>query len=55
MKYQSDEKYCEYRKTLIKEFIEEIKNLNKDSFMVKIKFIILNYIQKKKHGYIYQQ
>ena len=52
MKYQSDEKYCEYRKTLIKEFIEEIKNLNKDSFMVKNK---IHYIElySKEETWVY--
>lgn len=48
MKYQSDEKYCEYRKTLIKEFIEEIKNLNKDSFMVKNKIHYIELYSKEK-------
>lgn len=48
MKYQSDEKYCEYRKTLIKEFIEEIKNLNKDSFMVKNKIHYIKLYSKEK-------
>ncbi|MBO6243185.1 MAG: DEAD/DEAH box helicase family protein, partial [Clostridia bacterium] len=37
MKYQSDEKYCEYRKQLINDFIEEINKLNTDSFMVRNK------------------
>ena len=37
MKYQSDERYCEYRKKLIKDFIEEINKLNTDSFMVRNK------------------
>ena len=50
MKYQSDEKYCEYRKTLIKEFIEEIKNLNKDSFMVKNKIHYIELYSKEKTG-----
>lgn len=35
MKYQSDERYCEYRKLLIEDFIEEINKLNTDSFMVR--------------------
>ena len=48
MKYQNDEKYCEYRKTLIKEFIEEIKNLNKDSFMVKNKIHYIELYSKEK-------
>ena len=48
MKYQSDEKYCEYRKTLIKEFVEEIKNLNKDSFMVKNKIHYIELYSKEK-------
>lgn len=48
MKYQSHEKYCEYRKTLIKEFIEEIKNLNKDSFMVKNKIHYIELYSKEK-------
>ena len=48
MKYQSDEKYCEYRKTLIKEFIEKIKNLNKDSFMVKNKIHYIELYSKEK-------
>lgn len=48
MKYQSDEKYYEYRKTLIKEFIEEIKNLNKDSFMVKNKIHYIELYSKEK-------
>lgn len=48
MKYQSDEKYCEYRKTLIKEFIEEVKNLNKDSFMVKNKIHYIELYSKEK-------
>lgn len=48
MKYQSNEKYCEYRKTLIKEFIEEIKNLNKDSFMVKNKIHYIELYSKEK-------
>ena len=48
IKYQSDEKYCEYRKTLIKEFIEEIKNLNKDSFMVKNKIHYIELYSKEK-------
>mgnify|MGYP004532752593 FL=1 len=48
MKYQSDEKYCEYRKKLIKEFIEEIKNLNKDSFMVKNKIHYIELYSKEK-------
>jgi len=37
LKYQSDERYCEYRKSLIKEFVEEINKLNIDSFMVRNK------------------
>lgn len=37
LKYQSDERYCKYRKSLIKEFVEEINKLNKDSFMVRNK------------------
>ena len=48
MKYQSEEKYCEYRKTLIKEFIEEIKNLNKDSFMAKNKIHYIELYSKEK-------
>lgn len=48
MRYQSDEKYCEYRKTLIKEFIDEIKNLNKDSFMVKNKIHYIELYSKEK-------
>ena len=43
MKYQSDEEYCKYRKELINEFIEEIKKLNKESFMVRNK---IHYIEK---------
>jgi type I restriction enzyme R subunit len=35
LKYQNDERYCEYRKSLIKEFVEEINKLNIDSFMVR--------------------
>lgn len=37
MKYQSDKRYCEYRKLLIEDFIEEINKLNTDSFMVRNK------------------
>lgn len=48
MKYQSDEKYCEYRKILIKEFIDEIKNLNTDSFMVKNKIHYIELYSKEK-------
>lgn len=49
MKYQSDEKYCEYRKTLIKEFLEEIKSLNKESFMVKNKIHYIELYSKEKN------
>ena len=52
MKYQNDEKYCEYRNNLIDEFIEEIRKLNKDSFMVKNK---IHYIEQysKKENWMY--
>ena len=53
MKYQSDEKYCEYRKKLIKEFIDEIKSLNKDSFMVRNKTHYIElYSKEETWGYI---
>ena len=48
MKYQNDEKYCEYRKKLINEFIDEIKHLNKDSFMVKNKVHYIELYSKEK-------
>ena len=47
IKYQSDEKYCEYRKSLIKDFIDEIKSLNKDSFMVKNKLYYIELYSKE--------
>ena len=37
MKYQNDEKYCEYRNNLIDDFIQEICKLNTESFMVRNK------------------
>lgn len=37
MKYQSDERYCEYRNNLIDDFIQEISKLNTESFMVRNK------------------
>ena len=37
MKYQLDEKYNNYRKELIKDFITEINKLNKESFMIRAK------------------
>lgn len=37
IKYQSDEKYCEYRNALIDDFIQEISKLNTESFMVRNK------------------
>ncbi len=37
MKYQLDEKYKNYRKELIKDFITEINKLNKESFMIRAK------------------
>ena len=53
MKYQSDEKYCEYRKELINEFIEAIRKLNKESFMVKNKiYYIERYSREENWRYI---
>ena len=53
MKYQNDEKYCEYREKLIKEFIDEIKCLNKESFMVKNKIHYIElYLKEKTWVYI---
>ena len=37
MKYQSDERYCEYRNNLIDDFIQGISKLNTESFMVRNK------------------
>jgi type I restriction enzyme R subunit len=52
IKYQNDEKYCEYRNTLIDDFIEEISKLNTDSFMVRNK---KHYVEQysKKENWIY--
>ena len=52
IKYQSDEKFKNYREELIQEFIEEINKLNKESFLVKAK---VNYIEQfsKKDNWVY--
>lgn len=52
IKYQSDEKFKNYREELIDEFIEEINKLNKESFLVKAK---VHYIEQfsKKDNWVY--
>ncbi len=52
LKYQNDEKFKEYREKLIENFIEEIKKLNKESFLVKAK---AHYIEQfsKKDNWVY--
>lgn len=52
LKYQSDEKFKNYREELIQEFIEEINKLNKESFLVKAK---VHYIEQfsKKDNWVY--
>lgn len=49
MKYQSDEKYCEYRNNLIDGFIQEISKLNTESFMVRNKAHYVEQYSKKKN------
>ena len=52
LKYQSDDKFKNYREELIQEFIEEINKLNKESFLVKAK---VHYIEQfsKKENWVY--
>lgn len=53
MKYQSDEKYCEYRNNLIDDFIQEISKLNTESFMVRNKaHYVEQYFKKENWTYI---
>ena len=53
MKYQNDEKYREYRESLIQEFINEINRLNPDSFMVKNKkHYVEQYSKEESWNYI---
>lgn len=47
MKYQSDNKYKEYREELIEDFITEINKLNKESFMIKSKAHYIEQYSKK--------
>lgn len=49
MKYQSDEKYCEYRNNLIDGFIQEISKLNTESFMVRNKAHYVEQYSKKEN------
>ena len=49
MKYQSDEKYCEYRNNLIDDFIQEISKLNTESFMVRNKAHYVEQYSKKEN------
>ena len=52
LKYQSNDKFKNYREELIQEFIEEINKLNKESFLVKAK---VHYIEQfsKKENWVY--
>lgn len=53
IKYQSDEKYCEYRNALIDDFIQEISKLNTESFMVRNKaHYVEQYSKKESWTYI---
>lgn len=53
IKYQSDEKYCEYRNALIDDFIQEINKLNTESFMVRNKaHYVEQYSKKESWTYI---
>ena len=49
IKYQSDEKYCEYRNSLIDDFIQEISKLNTESFMVRNKAHYVEQYSKKEN------
>ena len=49
MKYQSDERYCEYRNNLIDDFIQEISKLNTESFMVRNKAHYVEQYSKKEN------
>ena len=49
IKYQSDDKYKEYREKLIEEFITEINKLNKESFLVKAKAHYIEQYYKTKN------
>lgn len=49
IKYQSDEKYCEYRNALIDDFIQEISKLNTESFMVRNKAHYVEQYSKKEN------
>ena len=49
MKYQIQEKFKQYRESLINEFIGEIEKLNKDSFIIKAKLYYIDQFSKKEN------